>query len=101
MVTTPPSGRRAVKIRAAVTESKEAPFAVQELELGDLQPDEVLVEIAASGICHTDLICRDQWIPVPLPAVFGHEGVGTVTAVGAAVTHLAAGDRVGITFNSC
>ena len=90
-----------MKIRAAVTESKEASFAVQELELGDLQADEVLVEIAASGICHTDLICRDQWIPVPLPAVLGHEGAGTVKAVGSAVTHISIGDRVGMTFNSC
>ena len=69
-------------IRAAVTESNGAPFVVQELELGELQPDEVLVEVAASGICHTDLICRDQWLPVPLPAVLGHEGAGTVKEVG-------------------
>jgi len=84
-----------------VTESKEAPFAVQELELGELRDDEVLVEVAASGICHTDLVCRDQWIPVPLPAVLGHEGAGTVLAVGSAITNVAVGDRVGMTFNSC
>jgi aryl-alcohol dehydrogenase len=60
-----------------------------------------LVEVAASGICHTDLICRDQWLPVPLPAVLGHEGAGTVKAVGSSVTHVAPGDRVGMTFNSC
>ena len=90
-----------MKITAAVTESEGAPFELQELELGELQPDEVLVEIAASGICHTDLIIRDQWLPVPLPAVLGHEGAGTVTAVGSAVTRVSPGDRVGITFNSC
>ena len=45
-----------MKIRAAVTESKCAPFVVQELELGEMRPDEILVEVAASGICHTDLI---------------------------------------------
>jgi aryl-alcohol dehydrogenase len=90
-----------VKIRAAVTESKSAPFVVQELELGDLRPDEVLVEVAAAGICHTDLICRDQWLPVPLPAVLGHEGAGVVIAIGSAVTEVVAGDRVGMTFNSC
>lgn len=90
-----------MKIRAAVTESKCAPFAIQELDLGDLQADEVLVEVGAAGICHTDLICRDQWLPVPLPAVLGHEGAGVVTAVGSAVTGVAPGDRVGMTFNSC
>ena len=86
---------------AAVTESKGAPFVLQELEVGDLQPDEVLVDVAAAGICHTDLICRDQWLPVPLPAVLGHEGAGVVREVGSAVTRLAPGDRVGMTFNSC
>ena len=88
-------------ITAAVTESKGAPFALQELELGELRGDEVLVRVAASGICHTDLICRDQWYPVPLPAVLGHEGAGTVERVGAAVTKVAPGDRVGMTFDSC
>jgi aryl-alcohol dehydrogenase len=88
-------------ITAAVTNSKGAPFVLQKLELGELRPDEVLVEVAASGICHTDLICRDQWLPVPLPAVLGHEGAGVVREVGTAVTRLAPGDRVGMTFNSC
>jgi aryl-alcohol dehydrogenase len=90
-----------VKITAAVTESKGAPFELQELSLGDLRPDEVRVRVAAAGICHTDLICRDQWLPVPLPAVLGHEGSGIVDAVGAAVTKVAVGDRVGMTFDSC
>ncbi len=90
-----------MRIRAAVTETMGAPFVIEELELADLQPDEVLVEVAASGICHTDLICRDQWLPVPLPAVLGHEGAGTVRSVGSSVTHVGPGDRVGMTFNSC
>lgn len=90
-----------MKITAAVTEEKGAPFALQELELGELRPDEVLVEVAAAGICHTDLICRDQWYPVPFPAVFGHEGAGVVERVGAAVTDVAPGDRVAMSFHSC
>jgi len=90
-----------VKITAAVVESKSAPFALQELELGDLRDDEVLVKVAASGICHTDLICRDQWYPVPLPAVLGHEGAGVVEAVGSAVKLFAPGDRVGMSYDSC
>ena len=64
-------------------------------------PDEVLVKVAASGICHTDLICRDQWIPVPLPAVLGHEGAGIVEEVGSGVTRVASGDRVAMTYNCC
>ena len=84
-----------MRITAAVTEEKGAPFALQELELGELRQDEVLVEVAAAGICHTDLICRDQWYPVPFPSVFGHEGAGVVARVGDAVTGLGPGDRVG------
>jgi aryl-alcohol dehydrogenase len=90
-----------MKIAAAVTEEKGGPFVIQELDLGDLEPDEVLVEVAAAGICHTDLIVRDQWRPTPLPAVLGHEGAGTVRAVGSAVTRVSPGARVGMSFNSC
>jgi Zn-dependent alcohol dehydrogenase len=88
-------------IRAAVVESKGAPFTVQDVVVGDLRDDEVLVKVCAAGICHTDLIVRDQWYPVPLPAVLGHEGAGVVERVGAAVRGLASGDKVGMTFNSC
>ncbi len=80
-----------MKFTAAVTERKGAPFTLQELELGELRADEVLVRVAAAGICHTDLIIRDQWYPVPLPAVLGHEGAGTVERVGSAVSGVAAG----------
>ena len=90
-----------MRIQAAVTASQGAPFDVQPIELDALRPDEVLVEVAATGICHTDLIVRDQWYPVPLPAVLGHEGAGTVREVGAAVTRLALGDRVAMSFDSC
>jgi len=88
-------------MRAAVVEEKGGPFALRELELGPLREDEVLVRVAASGVCHTDLICRDQWLPVPLPAVLGHEGAGVVEAVGAAVTELVPGDRVGMSYDCC
>jgi len=90
-----------MRITAAVVEQKGSPFALQELELEELRPDEVLVEVAASGICHTDLICREQWYPVPLPAVLGHEGAGVVEAVGEAVTSFAPGDRVAMSYDWC
>jgi aryl-alcohol dehydrogenase len=90
-----------MRFTAAVTEAKSERFVLQELELGELRPNEVLVQVAAAGICHTDLIVRDQWYPVPLPAVLGHEGAGVVERVGAAVVGLAPGDRVGMTFDSC
>ena len=70
-----------MRITAAVTESASAPLALQELELGELRPDEMLVGVVAAGICHTDLIIRDQWYPVPIPTVLGHEGAGMVEQV--------------------
>ena len=90
-----------MKITAAVTESKGAPFVLQELELDEPRADEIVVEIAAAGICHTDLIVRDQWYPVPLPAVLGHEGAGVVERVGSGVTTVKPGDRVAMSFDSC
>jgi aryl-alcohol dehydrogenase len=90
-----------MQITAAVTEATGAPFVIQPLDLGDLAPDEILVEVSAAGICHTDLIVRDQWYPVPLPAVLGHEGAGTVSQVGSSVSQLRPGDRVAMSFDSC
>jgi aryl-alcohol dehydrogenase len=88
-------------ITAAVTEAPGAPFTLQELELDEIQPDEVLVRIAAVGICHTDLMGQAGVLPTELPAVFGHEGAGVVEQVGAAVTTVAPGDHVALSFNSC
>lgn len=90
-----------MEIQAAVTESQGAPFVVQSVELGHLQTHEVLVRVVACGICHTDLIIRDQWYPVPLPAVLGHEGAGVVEAVGAGVVKVAPGDHVAMSYGSC
>ncbi|HUB76307.1 MAG TPA: NAD(P)-dependent alcohol dehydrogenase [Solirubrobacteraceae bacterium] len=86
---------------AAVTEAAGGEFVLCEVELGELRDDEVLIDVSAAGICHTDLVCRDQWIPVPLPAVLGHEGAGVVRAVGSAVKQVHVGERVGMTFDSC
>lgn len=88
-------------IQAAVTNAKGAPFEIETLTLGGLADDEVLVEVRAAGICHTDLIVRDQWYPVPLPAVLGHEGAGIVAEVGRAVTTVTPGDQVAMSFGSC
>ena len=88
-------------IRAAVIEEPGARFVLQDVEVGEIRPDEVVVEIAAVGICHTDLMGRDGVLPTPLPAVLGHEGSGVVERVGSAVTTVAPGDHVALTFNSC
>jgi aryl-alcohol dehydrogenase len=88
-------------ITAAVTEAAGAPFVVQELEIEDPRAGELLVRIAVSGICHTDLTVREGTFPTPLPAVLGHEGAGVVDQVGPGVTGFAPGDRVALSYDSC
>jgi hypothetical protein len=63
-------------IKAAVIHKKGEAFQIEEVELAEPKPDEVLVRIVATGVCHTDAVARDQVIPVPFPAVLGHEGSG-------------------------
>lgn len=74
-----------MRIRAAVAVTKSEPFSVETLDLEEPRDDEVLLRIVGTGICHTDLIVRDQYYPTPLPAVLGHEGAGVVERVGARV----------------
>jgi aryl-alcohol dehydrogenase len=88
-------------ITAAVIREPGEPFALETLALDAPRAGEVLVEIKGVGLCHTDLTARDQILPAPLPAVFGHEGSGIVAAVGEGVTKVAVGDRVAVGFASC
>ncbi|AZB91304.1 MULTISPECIES: NAD(P)-dependent alcohol dehydrogenase [Acinetobacter calcoaceticus/baumannii complex] len=89
------------EITAAVTQSKGADFELRQLQIREPQDDEVLVKIVATGMCHTDLIVRDQYYPVPLPAVLGHEGSGIVEAIGPNVKDLAIGDHVVLSYGYC
>ncbi len=93
-------GKR-MQISAAVVQEVGAPFTLTEVELQEPAPDEVVVEIAGAGICHTDIAVQHGHLPFPLPGVLGHEGSGTVVSVGADVTTVAVGDQVAISFNSC
>src|SRR5438876_6487637 len=91
-----------MKITAAVVPIRSAPFELQTLDLAGPRDDEVLVRIVASGMCHTDLHARDGYFPnLPYPIVCGHEGAGIVEEVGAAVSDLAPGDPVLISFPWC
>lgn len=76
-------------------------FELEEATLAPPRPDEVLVKVVAVGLCHTDLVVRDQLYPVPLPAVLGHEGSGVVEAVGSAVNKVKPGDHVAMSFLAC
>lgn len=90
-----------MKIEAAVVREEGGAFDIESLQLGEPQPDEVVVKIAGVGVCHTDLVCRDQYFPVPLPCVFGHEGSGVVEKIGAGVTSVKPGEHVVLSFSSC
>lgn len=83
-----------MKTRAAIATAPESDLVIREVELDELRPDEVRVKIAATGVCHTDAFVRDQGYPVPQPVVLGHEGAGTIDAVGSAVEGLSTGDKV-------
>lgn len=85
-------------MKAAVAEKFAAPLSIREVPVPEPGPGEALLELAASGVCHTDLHAADGDWPIKptLPFTPGHEGTGTVAALGSGVTHLKEGDRVGL-----
>jgi S-(hydroxymethyl)glutathione dehydrogenase/alcohol dehydrogenase len=86
-------------MQAVVLREVGRPAAVEELTLRPVADHEVLVQLAASGVCHTDLSVRDGGMPALLPCTLGHEGAGIVTEVGANVTTVRPGDHVVLTWN--
>jgi propanol-preferring alcohol dehydrogenase len=85
-------------MKAAVVEKFGAPLVVKEVPIPTPGPGQALVEIVATGVCHTDLHAAEgDWPIKPTPPFTpGHEGAGIVAALGPGVTHLKEGDRVGI-----
>ncbi|MDL5200627.1 Zn-dependent alcohol dehydrogenase [Streptomyces sp. ALI-76-A] len=81
-------------VRAAVLPAVGAPLEIAEIDLPDPGPGQVRVRLAAAGVCHSDLSLSNGTMRVPVPAVLGHEGAGTVVAVGEDVTHIRPGDAV-------
>lgn len=88
----------AEKMKAAVVHEFGKPLVIEEVNVPDVPPGRILVKVVASGVCHTDLHAADGDWPVKpsLPFIPGHEGVGYVAKVGAGVTHVKEGDRVGV-----
>src|SRR5579884_1000807 len=84
-----------MRMRAAVLEAFGKPLAVREVELSEPRAGEVLVRLAACGVCHTDLYTASGADPSGYaPTVLGHEGAGVVERVGDGVTSVAPGDHV-------
>ncbi|TDP37829.1 Zn-dependent alcohol dehydrogenase [Nocardia ignorata] len=80
--------------RAALFEQAGAPLLLTEIEVASPGPGEVVVDVAATGVCHSDVGVFSGKLPAPVPLVLGHEGAGVVAEVGAGVDDLAVGDHV-------
>ncbi len=90
-----------MNVTVAVALAPDQPFSFQQVVLDELRDDEVRVRIVGSGICHTDIAVKEQSVQLPLPMVLGHEGSGVVEAVGTGVHHVAPGDHVVLSGDSC
>jgi S-(hydroxymethyl)glutathione dehydrogenase/alcohol dehydrogenase len=85
-------------MKAAVLYDSRTPMVIEEVQLDDPGPNEVLVQVAAGGVCRTDLhVLKGEWT-ARFPIVLGHEAAGAVAAVGAGVTRVRPGDPVVLTF---
>ena len=83
-----------MKMKAAVLHAIKTPLEIEELEIGPVTDEDVLVKVAACGVCHTDLGGYTGQISRPLPLVMGHEAAGIVAEVGKGVTSVKPGDHV-------
>ncbi len=87
-----------MEARAALLWGLDEDWSVEEVDLDEPEPTEVLVRMSAAGLCHSDEHIRTGDIPMMLPAVGGHEGAGVVEKVGDRVTSLEPGDHVVMSF---
>lgn len=83
-----------MKIKAAILFEPNRQFYIRELDLEPPRTGEVLVKIAACGVCHSDWHVATGDTKQPMPCVTGHEGSGVVMEVGSGVNHLKVGDPV-------
>jgi S-(hydroxymethyl)glutathione dehydrogenase/alcohol dehydrogenase len=82
-------------MKAAVLYETKTPLRVEDLDLKDPGPGEVLVKMMASGVCHSDWhVVKGEWIHHELPSILGHEGAGVVESVGPSVSSVERGDHV-------
>jgi len=85
-------------VKAAVYQAPHQPLTLEDVDLVDPRPGEVLVRTVASGVCHSDLHFVEGLWRLPMAAVLGHEAAGVVERVGEGVTYVAPGDRVIMSF---
>lgn len=90
-----------MQTQAYVLAETNAAFTLQDITLLEPEAEEVLIEVVACGICHTDLSVQNGAFPSPFPNVVGHETSGIVVKTGSAVKRVQAGDKVLCSFNYC
>lgn len=71
-----------MKTKAAILWGLDQDWSVEEVELDDPKKGEVMIKLAASGLCHSDEHLRTGDIPIPFPVIGGHEGAGVIEKVG-------------------
>jgi S-(hydroxymethyl)glutathione dehydrogenase/alcohol dehydrogenase len=88
-----------MKFRAAVLRQPKTPITIETIEATALQPNDVLVKVAAAGLCHTDLEVIEGQLVYPMPIVLGHETAGVIEDVGSAVDPKRRGELVVLSWN--
>lgn len=89
-----------MKISTAIVKKQGALLNIENAQLDDPKPNEVLVKIVSSGVCHTDAAGRDMGM-TPYPLALGHEGAGIIEKIGSSVTTVRPGDHVVLSFSYC
>ena len=90
-----------MQMQAAILTEAHTPFKIETVEIDPPKAGEVLVKLAATGVCHSDWHFVTGKAPFPAPMILGHEGAGIVEAVGDGVTRVQAGDHVTLSWKAC
>lgn len=90
-----------MRIQAAVLRERGGAFKLEDIDLAEPGPGEVLVKIAGTGFCHTDVLPRTSGFMAEPPLILGHEGSGVVAAVGPGVSDVTVGTPVVLSFDHC
>lgn len=88
-------------MKAAVLYEARTPLVIEELDIPEPGPNQVMVKMMASGVCHSDWhVVKGEWTHLPLPIILGHEGAGIIEATGPGVTNVQPGDHVVLAWRS-
>ena len=90
-----------IDISAGLLKGPGQPIVLEQLRMDAPGPGQARIRLHACGVCHTDAVMRQGAIPIPFPAILGHEGAGVIEALGAGTEGFQPGDHVLLSFSSC